>query len=76
MKFYKNLIVAFFLIGCTNLLFSEEVPIIKHLPQDARQAKEIDLKDYDWQKIFAKPVDRLQETSFTVFDSIANSLSY
>ncbi|HOV92272.1 MAG TPA: T9SS type A sorting domain-containing protein [Candidatus Kapabacteria bacterium] len=76
MKFYKNLIVAFFLIGCTNLLFSEEVPIIKHLPQDARQAKEIDLKDYDWQKIFAKPVDRLQETSFTVFDSLANSLSY
>jgi len=76
MKFYKNIIVAFFLVGCTSLLLCEELPPINHFLQGVRQAKEVDLKDYNWQKVFAKPADRLLETNFTVFDSLANSLSY
>lgn len=76
MKFYKKIIAAFFLIGCTNLMIAEELPLIKYTPQDVRHAKEVSLSQEDLQKLYAKPSDRLLAVDFTTFDTLANALSY
>ena len=76
MKFYKYLIIAFLLLGCSNLLISEETAVIKPFPQYGRKAQEVSLNKYDLQKLYGKPANQLLGASFTIFDTLANSLSY